>query len=355
MEILTHLFSARFKKLGFLPRKRTPQGKRVALSGPPRCGKTRLLINRALESGGSFLYLDLADPRLSGQDFSHELNVFAQEKGVGFLAIDNYRPEFDLPQNIPEIWLASQAEYSPQNYRGHRLWPLDFEEFLAFHRKPDEPQLLFNEFLREGTLPETVGLEEFVRIQRWQEILRLSFEDKTESAIYGWYLDRNGFSLSAHQAYCALKGVMKISKDRLYHLTRRLVDERFLVALEKYRAPNAPSKLYAYDHALRQAVTFDRALSRTFEGMVAMELIKQGRRAFYADYIDVYLPDEDRAVIVQAFPTVESLHLRANLIAPELKVRRVEFVTMGFAYQREAPGQWIEALPFWEWALRENP
>lgn len=354
MERLNQLFSARFKKLGFIPRKIAPAGARIALSGPPSSGKTHLLLNRALECGGTFLYLDLSDPRLGDAPIEGALEAFVREKRIAFLAVDHYYHGFVLPEGVPEIWVASTAQTAPAGFKTHQVWPLDFEEFLAFHRKADEPQALFNEFLRAGTLPETVGLEEFARIKRWREILRLSFEDRTQAAIYGWYLDRNGFSLSAHQAYTALKETMKLSKDRLYAFTQYLLDAGLLVALEKYEHAAAPRKLYAYDHALRQAVTFDKALSRSFEGMVAMELIKQGKRAYYADYVDVYLPDERRAVIAQAFPTVESLHLRAELIAPPLEARRIEFVTMGFEYRREEKNRLIEAVPFWEWALRES-
>lgn len=354
MELLSQLFSARFKKLGHLPRKHTPAGKRVLLTGPSAAGKTHLMLHHAIESGSPFLYLDLLDPRLTVLPETQEIETFIREKKIALLAVDNYHEGFKLPA-AAQIWLAADRAVCPAGFTARRVWPLDFEEFLAFHRKSDEPQALFNEFLRAGTLPETVGMEEFARLKRWRELLHLSFDEPIETAVYSWYLDRNGFTLSAHQAYSALKESMKISKDRLYALSARLIESGMLVALEKYGQSNAPRKLYAYDHALRQAVTFDKALSRTFEGMVAMELIKQGKRAFYADYVDVFLPDDHRAVIAQAFPTVESLHLRTGLIPANLKARRIEFVTMGFEYRREEKNLLIEALPFWEWALRENP
>ena len=355
MEQLEQLYNLRLKRTAFAPRKRVPDRDRLAISGPPGSGKTHLLLESCRRHEGGYLYIDLQDERLDLARLAQDLPEFITQKAITLLAIDGYDGRFVLPHHPArqQIVLAGGIT-APVGFAHHRLWPLDFEEFLAFAKRADDPEGQFGEYLRLGGLPEGIWLDELHRLTRWQERLRLMLPDELSRAVYGFYLDRSGFSLTPHQAYTALKAQMKISKDKLYRLSRELIESNLLIAIAKYENPDAARKLFGYDFALRQAVTFEKALSRTFEAMVTLELIKQGKEPFYADYIDCLLPAESRAVIALPFPTAESLQVRLHTILKTANISRIEFVTMGYGYQREEEGVLIEAIPFWQWALREE-
>jgi predicted AAA+ superfamily ATPase len=354
MEQLEAYFAMRHRRGGIIARKTLPQARNLAISGPPGSGKTHLLLDRCRQHEGTAFYLDLADRRLDRARLAQTLPAFIADRGVTLLALDGWHEPIDLSQLPCDLLIAGDdPRRLPPDMTHHRLWPLDFEEFLAFQRRADDPEGQFADYLRLGGLPEVLGQDALHRIHRYQERLTLMLPDPISHQVYGHYLDRSGFSLSPHQAYTALKRQTKISKDKLYRLTHELIATDRLIAIDKYDTDRAPQKLYGYDFALRQAVTFEKAFSRTFEAMVSLELIKQGRHFFYADYIDCLLPDESRAVIALPFPTPESLQVRLSALGDRAGVERIEFVTMGFSYQREELGRVVEAVPFWEWALRE--
>ena len=115
-----------------------------------------------------------------------------------------------------------------------------------------------------------------------------------------------------------------------------------LFAVPKLGALAAPRKFYPYDHALREAISFDLALHKTFETMIALELIKRGKTLYYADDIDLLVAQDDRAII--AAPFADKARLSERLKNVKTKVKKTEFITMGFAANLRANA---EALPFW--------
>ncbi len=354
MEQLEAYLTMRHRRGGFIPRKAIPQAARLAISGPPGSGKTHLLLDRCRQHEGDALYLDLADSRLQHATLAQELSALMTDRNITLLALDGWCDQLSLEILPPRVLLGcDDPRHVPPGFTHHRLWPLDFEEFLAFQKRADDPEGQFADYLRLGGLPELLGLDELHRLRRYQERLALMLPDPIARHLYSYYLERSGFSLSPHQAYTALKSRIKISKDKLYRLTHELIAAHQLIAIDKHGTDRAPQKLFGYDFALRQAVTFQKAFSRTFEAMVSLELIKQGRHPLYADYIDALLPDESRAVIALPFPTPESLQVRLAALGRSPLAERVEFVTMGFSYQRDEPRRTVEAVPFWEWALRE--
>ncbi|GHV07625.1 hypothetical protein AGMMS50229_14760 [Campylobacterota bacterium] len=352
MEILGHLFAAKHKKQNALPRKNAPIGRRVAIAGAPGCGKTALLLSSAQEQNEPFLYIDLEDSRLDIAAISAALPQFLQENPVSFLAIDNYEASLSLPEFAGTIYLTHTGK-PPSGFINSMLFALDFEEFLA-HSKTGDPKTSFDEFLRVGGLPEMTHQDDLTRIKRSQERLKLVCETAQKQQIFAWFLKKSAHTLTPHQAYTALKETIAISKNSLYDYLQTLLVRQMLFAVPKLDAPNAPRKFYAYDHALRDAITFDKSLWKTFETMIALEMIKHGRSFTYANGVDIYLQSQARAVIAAPFLTAAQIDDRLARIDPTLKLERIEFVTMGFEFSRNNDRRTIEALPFWEWALKED-
>lgn len=352
MESLHELYSLKLRKVGFLPRKKMPNGNRVILCGVPKSGKTFHLLNELNSNPNGSLYIDMQDPRLDLIAINKNLKNFCVENSVKFLAIDNYNNQLDLDIDIEKIWVAASYQSDLAGYKRLDLYGLDFEEFIAFDRSNDDPQTLFNRFLKNGSLIELVNIDGFFRGQKTLQMLRLLFRDNIELEIYCYLLEKNGFILTPNQIYTALKNRIKISKDRLYKFYAHLENSRLIFTVGKLDLPNAPKKIYAFDHAIRSATTMSKNLLKSFESMVALELIKKGEEIYYDDYIDLIIPSKGVALIAQPFATMDSIFMRTNAIRSNDVIKKIEFITMGFEYQKEEDGVIIEAVPFWVWALR---
>ncbi|MDR3162993.1 MAG: hypothetical protein LBT81_03955 [Helicobacteraceae bacterium] len=339
MEALSHLFAVKFKRQDILPRKASPRGDRVAIYGAPRSGKTSLLLSGAQNE--PFLYIDLEDRRVSIEALNRELPAFAESNGIAFLAVDNYDRQLILPKNLSRIWIAQNEKRDLHGFKPHRIAPFDFEEFLAVSKNPD-PGITFNEFLRGGALFEPHDEpQRTVALRRLLEMIA-----KRRLPVMEFMVLHSADRLTPHQVYGALKKKVKISKDTLYAFLREALDREILFTAQKWNSANAPVKFYAFDHALRDGVTFDKSLLKTFETMIALEMFKHNETVCYDDGIDLFLPEGAAAVIAAPFITKETMIERTKRIAH--KVKRIEFVTMGF----EAQYKTAEAAPFWDWALR---
>jgi predicted AAA+ superfamily ATPase len=306
-----------------------------------------LLLASAIESAKEFLYIDLADDRVSIDAIAGELGAYLAQSAVKLLAIDNYDDRLALDNApIETIWLSAKKQVA--GFANRTLFTLDFEEFLARNNRGD-PQAGFDDFLLAGGLEELGKLDETERIRRAQEILRSACETAQKKAIFSWFLLRGANALTPHQAYEALKTKIAVSKDTLYSYIESLLERRMLFGVPKLGAIAAPRKFYPYDHALREAISFDRALHKTFETMIALELIKREKTLYYADGIDLFIAEEDRAII--AAPFLDKARLSERLKSVKIKAKKIEFITMGFAANLR---HGIEALPFWEWALSQS-
>ncbi|MDR1450886.1 MAG: hypothetical protein LBI57_00925 [Helicobacteraceae bacterium] len=347
MDALSLLGAVKHKKHGLSPRKIALFGNRAAIIGAPRVGKSSLLLALAIESGKPFLYIDLTDDRVSIDEIEGDLGAYCAQNAVKLLAIDNYDDRLALDSGaIDTIWLTSKKAVA--GFATQTLFAFDFEEFMARSAKGD-PQTGFDDFLRMGGLPELHIADETERIRRAQETLRSLCETSQKKAIFAWFLRRAANALTPHQAYEALKPKIAVSKDTLYGYIETLIGSQTLFAAPKMGASAAPRKFYPYDHALREAISFDRALHKSFETMIALELIKRGKTLSYADEIDIFLEEEGRAII--AAPFADKERLRERLKSAKIKVKTTEFVTTGFA---ASLGAKAEALPFWEWAARNG-
>jgi predicted AAA+ superfamily ATPase len=348
MDTLGLLAAVKHKKHNFDPRKIAPIGSRAAITGAPRTGKSSLLLASAIESGEPFLYLDLEDDRVSIEQINAELGAYLSANSTRLLAIDNYDDRLALNLSIDTIWLTQRKPRQIEGFTPQTLFALDFEEYMA-HSGKDDPRLRFDDFLRTGGLIELSRLDETERIRKAQEILRILCDAPQKKAIFAWFLLRGANALTPHQAYEALKSKIAVSKDTLYGYIQSLIDAQALFVAPKLGATGAPRKFYPYDHALREAISFDRALFKTFETMIALELIKRKKTLNYADGIDLFVAQEDRAIIVAPFADKERLNDRLKNV--KIKAKKIEFITMGFAAKI---ADRAEAIPFWEWALMEG-
>ncbi|MCD8477164.1 MAG: hypothetical protein LRY68_04000 [Sulfurospirillum sp.] len=91
-----------------------------------------------------YLYIDLADERIDKAEIIDYLETFVRQNSLQLLIIESFDFSFTLPY-VPEIILTTPFTCKTlEGFHNDTLYPLDFEEFLAFDKKHSNIEHLFN-------------------------------------------------------------------------------------------------------------------------------------------------------------------------------------------------------------------
>ncbi|WP_263833944.1 ATP-binding protein [Sulfurospirillum oryzae] len=356
MQTLQTLYEANFKNSLFFDRKITIGSKKTILHGPRKSGKSHLIIDHLSHyEKGSYLYIDFSDDRIEPHLVAENLPLFLQKNRIQLLVIEHFDFSFDLPK-VEEILITTTFTCKTlQGYEELTLYPLDFEEFISFDKKHSNIEHLFNLFANNGTFPQIVQSVEQDYQRQMQSMLHLILNDATTFLIYKRLCELQSTKVSLFQIYNHLKAFTKISKDKLYAITAELIDQKLLFFVEKYNQPSSSKKVYPIDFALKDALTFKKDFLKRFENMVFLELIKRGKKVYYEEGIDFYLPEESLAILCVGFATTEAIEIKLQKLLPtfwSLHVKRIEVVTLSSESAKDIEGFSFSIAPFWEWSLQ---
>ncbi len=356
MEQLEHLFEQSVKKQNIVERKVKVEAAKTQIVSPPYVGASSLIFSILnQEPSNSYLYIDLADYRIDKNALALHLNTFCREHKIITVAIDNYDGAFTLP-DVGQIIISTIEPLDLPHFETLYLMPLDFEEFLALDTRYDTLENALSHFLQIGGFPQLIHVAAANRNRHMQDLLKLSLND-LELEILSFVAKQMGGKISIFHIFDRLKKDRKLSKDHFYKTFYSLIDQRWLLWLEKFDHPKAAKKLYLIDFALKGALTFNKNFSQLFESMVFLELKKVGKSVYYDDEIDFYIPDEDRVIITLPFATEKSLFTLMEKIEGWLithGVQKMEVVTMNSESQLNHPFLKVEMIPFTRWALIES-
>ena len=338
---------------GYVERKFSPPPHSFYLSGIALSGKTMLIKHYLLQQKkASYLYIDCSDIRIDIDLFNAQIRTFCNTREIHTVVLDNFRVTFVLP-SVPQLILIARDPVEEPDFPHYQLYPLDFEEFLAFERKYDESAL--NDFLQLGGFPvmhKTPSEERNLLLQQTFfhalgdigfSLLQVAARLHTQKA-------------SAYMLYERLKNERKISKDMLYRHYEQMVSTGYLHAVAKYAHPRATKKLYLCDIALKNALVFQKHFGRLFENLVLTELVKHHGDVYYEEQIDFYLPVRNRVILCMPFGTKEILFKKieqAEAFIVTHGVRKVEVITMSSESALHHPFVDAEMIPFAQWALSE--
>ena len=298
----------------------------------------------------SYLYIDCSDERIDVEQLNKSLPSFCHTHGIECVVLDNYRSEI-LPPAVAQLIVIAQAPIASLKLPVKWLYPLDYEEFLAYEHKYDSTAL--NHFLQLGGLPVMHKIPSDERIVFIQEKLKLAL-DSTEFALLKFIAKQNATPLSAYAIYERLKQTRKISKDKTYTAYKSLCQKNYIIELTKFNHPKAVAKLYLSDIFFKSALTTDKHFGRLFENMVLLELVKHQRVCYYSDEIDFYLPDEDEIILCKPFADERRLFQKLESIEAFIfsyKIRKITAVTMSKEGTLSHPLAKVEMIPFDIWAL----
>ena len=327
------------------------ENKSYQINGITQSGKTKLIKNYLLSlKKSSYLYIDCSDIRIEIDDFNSILHKFCLENKVDTLVLDNYIPTFKFP-NVSQLIISSQIHYAIDYLKTIKLYPLDYEEFLAYEYKYDSTAL--NHFFQLGGFPFMHKINSDERYTYIQKFLKHTLEDQ-EFEILKLCAKMMAQKLSPFSIYERLKQTHKISKDKLYKSYDALYNKNYIHLVEKIDHPKATKKVYLCDISLKSALSSQKNFARLFENMVYLELLKSTKNVYYDDGIDFYFPNANEIILCMPFVDERTLFKKVESIEAFIfthNVKTITAITMNNEGSISHPFSKIEMIPFNIWAL----
>lgn len=324
-----------FPKTTIFDRKEKLELENTLIISPTNSGKTYLILNFLKNfDEEEILYIDFEDYR------KHKFSLENKKIAV----FENY--DFSIPiLEIPTL-VTSKKNIEIDNFKKIILKNLDFEEYFSFS-KHSSIKLAFNQFFQDGNSPYLLFLEEFFKVK--------SLREKIESMPYNqtilkFLFSHIGEKFSLYQIYTILKKNHKISKDLLYSQVKEILKDKVMFFVDKLNSPNSPKKIFSYDFGYKSVLTTDKNILNILENMVFLELREE---CFYVEFVNFYLPKTQKAILVIPFVSLEQIENRLKQIPKKLDIKKIEIVTISNEFTYKYQNIFVDAKPFWMWALME--
>ena len=356
MNLLETLYELKLKNSLFYDRKVKITHKKTLLLGPRKSGKTHLIVDYLQNFDASeYLYIDFEDTRVDKSEIDYlKLKNFISKNHIKLLILENFDFYFDIPLVDKIIITSSNRALHVENFERLFLYPLDFEEFIAFNKRFLNAEQLFNIYSNRGSLAEIILFAEENYLQKLQRVAHELFDSNNEYLIFKKFCELQSTKASLFQIYNQLKAKIKISKDFLYSVSKKLQNQEIIFFLEKYAHEKATKKIYLFDFAIKNALTYKKDFLKRFENMVFAELYKKNKKLYYSDYLDFYIPQKNEGIICSPFTPIENLKSKLNKQIEHfvsLGVKNIKIITIGNEEKFSIKEINFEQITFWEWAL----
>jgi hypothetical protein len=302
----------------YVPRKcQLPQKGDINLFGVRGSGKTSIVLDLLEDvDEETALYIDMEDPNLIFSPLATvTLQHFIDRNGISLLVLDHYE-EDSLPSfpNVERLIVLSRIKLIDDLLTPIELFPLDYEEFLAFETSVVQNKG-FNHFLRSGTLP-MLARSQKTALQSMKTFLQSSF-DSNEQKLLLILAQHHTKHLTVNQIYTYAKEKFKVSKDWLYKTMKLFTD------------------------------------IMQFDTMIALTLMKHNITVQTLG-IHGYVTKENELIIPAPFESEESLWVKSQSkfsIYKKYNIKKVTIVTVANSYEYDIEKLHFEALPFDEWSI----
>jgi hypothetical protein len=275
MNILEQIYDNTLHKVNFLERKVSIAAGNTIIKGPPKSGKTYMIYDYLSQyKPNEYLYIDLDDYKNNNMKISLYLEDFIAENKIEVLVLENFKFDFDLPK-VTSILITTNKNTKIENFDTLYLTPLDFEEFILFDTKHQNTTNSFNSFLKFGNFPEIIEYSEQKKAKRNYEICQLYCEDKVELEILFLLIKSASEKKSIFQLFNTLKKTTKISKDRFYKVSEKYEQNHLIYFCRKYQQPKAVKKIFIFNHALLDIVSYNKNFNNLFKNMIYLDIHKR--------------------------------------------------------------------------------
>ena len=321
------------------------------INGITQSGKSKLVKNYLLGlKKSSYLYINCNDIRIDVIKLNKILATYINKNKIDVLVLDNYKETIKFV-NISQLIITSQTHFNFDFLETITLFPLDYEEFLAYEHKYDSSAL--NHFFQLGGLPIMHKIASDDRSIFLQNVLKKSL-DAISFDIMVFCTKVVSQKVSAFTIYERLKLTRKISKDKLYKSFLELHQNNYIHLLEKFNYPRATKKIYLSDISFKSALSTEKNFGKLFENMIFLELLKSDVLCYYEDGIDFYLPNSDEIILCKPFADERRLFKKLESIEAFIfthSIKKVTAVTMNKEGSISHPLSTVEMIPFDIWAL----
>jgi hypothetical protein len=221
---------------------------------------------------------------------------------------DNYTKNIFLTGSSSKLLSKEIATQLRGRSLAYEIYPLSFKEYLKFKNLNElnyynekikfKVKHLFNDFLLNGSYPETINFEEEVRIKTYRDYLntmilrdiieRYNSVNETILRIFIKKVISNiSREFSINKFYNQMKSEgFKISKDLVYEYPKYLEDIFLSYFMERYdykilERSFSLKKLYLNDNGFVNLYKFSEDRGRLLENVVFVELKRRGKEIFY--------------------------------------------------------------------------
>lgn len=335
----------------YIQRKVFIDEKSYQITGISKSGKSRLVKNYLLSlKKNSYLYINCKDIRINVKALNDTLASFCNLNKIDTLVLDNYNPAIKFV-NVSQLIITSEIPFDIDVLEHLTLYPLDYEEFLAYEHKYDSSAL--NHFFQLGGLPPMHTISPDERAVYLQNILKSTLSS-IEFDILCLCAKFMSQKLSAYTLYERLKTTRKISKDKLYASFNLLKKKNYIHQLAKYSHTRATKKIYLCDTSLKSALSLEKNFAKLFENMVYLELLKSATECYYEEGIDFYIPKNDTIILCKPFVDERRLFKKLESIEAFIfsyGIRKITVITMNKEGTISHPLSSVDIIPFDIWAL----
>lgn len=357
MKNLSYFYENPPQILQFFDRKKQISQNKTIIFGPINSGKSTIAINFLQNfKQNETLYINFGDIRCDKLEILQNFNDFLKQNPKIKAVILDEIDETILPKlknlNFPEFCiLISNFAFEIENFQQLQIFPLDFEEFIAFYKKNYETQTIFSHFLVFGNGVKNVFLQN-ESLQNLQNIF-LAKLDKVDIKILEKISSKIGEIFSTNALFLELKDDIKISKDTIYQKIKFLQTNNFINFVSKFNAKNASKKIFFPDFSHKNVLNFKKDFKATLTNAVFCELNRLEKDFFYTDDFEFFLPQKF-AIIISPFSANEIIFQRFKKTykkLKELKIFRLKVISVANSGEIEIEGIKCEILPFWQFAL----
>lgn len=357
MRPLENFYDATPKAVGFVDRKIEIPSYTVNLYGPPRSGKSWLVLDYlSTIPKRRHLYIDLRDQRVQSDALFANLQAFIDTHGIETVVLDHFEGERPLPR-CRQCIVVTEAPYASNPFMPLlEVAPLDFEEYLAFEKRHIHLEHSFSLYLRTGSLPQMAQVHESLLTMRLHEILRAVFVHPNERILFRHLAKFQGKPVTPHQLYTAMKKETRVSKDWLYGTLKAWERRKILRWFGKLEQPKAARRALLFDFALPASLYFEKSLMGQLYTLAAEKMQRSAPETGWTDGLDLYDPQSRHALLLSPFANQQSAAAKiAGLVGEidRLGVSRITILTISNAFAFRFDTIPVTARPFYEWILEE--
>jgi len=353
MQILDYFQNQHPNADTFIHRKcQIPLNEDINLFGVRGSGKTALVLDHIEEEDEETkLYIDFQDPNLIFNTLDTlTLQHYIDKNGIKLLILDHYEEGMlkSFP-NVLRVIVITRISLNDKAFTALELFPLDYEEFLAFESSMVQNRG-FNNFLRSGTLPLLARTQKSATLS-----MKLFFQSsfsESEQKLLLILAQHHTKHLTTHQIYTYAKEQFKVSKDWLYKTMKTFTKEKLVLFIDD-RYQKSGKKMLLFDFAFAKYLTVGQPFILQFDTMIALALTKHNINVQTLG-IHGYVTKENELIIPAPFESEESLWVKSQSkfsIYKKYGIKKVTIVTVANTYEYDIEKLHFEALPFNEWSV----